>query len=739
MGFDFKRYQTGELFRVTQRTANAMVGAAEAFDRHAIDPGEVATSPTYRFEGSLLVCRNDTGADLARFDVAGLDSALITPVQNLPEFQNYPRFSLATPAVPTHVGRFGVCTEPIAAGAVGNVLVNGVVPAKVFWNVPAHAPSGFADVQSGQTYLVPSGMGAAQILWADTLSPYGGAGTVWALVRLGPGQNILTGTLHSALSDADGAALCDLVSTSGQAVAGGPHYAYNLMGDAGPAGTPVVVMPNPGYIVSGAGNTYYSPETRPPYVLLRVRPSTISIPTDVGFDLPSGSYWKKMATIAATSRSDAATNASVLIETQTSYIQLAPTSNDAQRDNTTTAITGVSPSPIVWGQSTTVSYHVAHSQGVANPQGNVLIFASTADSGPVQIPIDSTTALDSSGNGTAIVSRFPKTMPDNSGNVVFTLVAQYMGDTNYNASQSASSGTTLTVGRAALSASTTLTNLSVGYGNTPSPPDGYDATYGDTLEIDVAVLNSSGSPPALGEFTGQIWLVWTNSDDSYESTIAIHGYDPGFGGTSFLLGSLPAGAAHLKARVANDPRFAEADATVTVNVAKQPLTLTMQDATKVFGDPNPAFTYSVDQSALRLGDSGNAIRASGAPVFTTSASQSSGVGSYSVDMAVGTLSSANYSLQVVGGNLTVTAAPLKVTANNQTMTQGQDVPAITGTVSGIKNGDAITFRGSTLATSSSPVGSYVIRADAFAAAGVLNNYILTTASAVLTIVAAVSQ
>jgi hypothetical protein len=733
MGFDFKRYQTGELFRVTQRTANAMVGAAEAFDRHALDPGQVATNPSYRFEGSIVVCRNDTGTDLVRFAVAGLDGALITPAQNLQEFQNYPRFSLAMPAVPTHVGRFGICVEPIAAGAIGIVLLAGVVPVQVFWNVPGHPPTGFVDVEAGQTYLAPSGLGAAQILWADTLSPYSSAGTVWALVRLGTGQNILTGTLHNTLSDADGAALCDLVGASGQAVPGGPYYAHNLMGDAGPAGAPVVVMPNPGYIVSGAGNTYYAPETRPPYVLLRVKPSTISIPTDVGFDLPSGSYWKKMATIAATGRSDGATNASVLVETQTNYIQLAPTSNDAQRDNTTTTITGVTPSPIVWGQSTTVSYNVAHSAGVANPQGNVLIFASTASGGPVQIPIDSTTALDSSGNGTAIVSRFPKTMPDNSGNVIFTLVAQYMGDVNYNASQSASSGTTLTIGQASLSATTTLTNDSA-YN---PPPDGFDATYGDTLEIDVAVQNASGSPPALGEFIGQIWLVWTNADDSYESTIAIHGYDPGFGGTAFLVESLPAGTAHLKVRVVGDSRFAEADATLTVNVAKQPMTLAMQDASKVYGDPNPAFTYSVDQSSLRLGDTGNGIRASGSPAFTTSANQSSGVGTYGVDMSIGTLSAANYSLQVVGGNLTVNPAPLKLTANNQTMTQGQNMPALTGTVSGIKCGDAITFRGSTLATSSSPAGNYMITAGASAAAGVLNNYIVSSASAVLTIMTSV--
>ena len=55
---------------------------------------------------------------------------------------------------------------------------------------------------------------------------------------------------------------------------------------------------------------------------------------------------------------------------------------------------------------------------------------------------------------------------------------------------------------------------------------------------------------------------------------------------------------------------------------------------------------------------------------------------------VGTLSAANYDFTpLVSGTLTVTKAPLTVTADAKSMTYGQTLPAFTYVITGFVNGD----------------------------------------------------
>jgi len=60
------------------------------------------------------------------------------------------------------------------------------------------------------------------------------------------------------------------------------------------------------------------------------------------------------------------------------------------------------------------------------------------------------------------------------------------------------------------------------------------------------------------------------------------------------------------------------------------------------------------------------------------------------------------------GTLTVTAATLSVTADNQSRVYGSANPTLTGTLTGVQNGDNITASYSTVAVLTSPVGTYSI-------------------------------
>ncbi|HEX4054949.1 MAG TPA: MBG domain-containing protein [Tepidisphaeraceae bacterium] len=140
------------------------------------------------------------------------------------------------------------------------------------------------------------------------------------------------------------------------------------------------------------------------------------------------------------------------------------------------------------------------------------------------------------------------------------------------------------------------------------------------------------------------------------------------------------------------------------------LTFTAIDQTKVYGQANPSLTYMVN--GLIGGDTiSQAI--SGTPTVSTTATAASGVNSYAIDAASGSLASLmGYDFNFVAGNLTVTRAALTITANDQTRPIGAPNPAFTASFDGLVGGDppsavaGLVF--STTANSYSQLGQYPI-------------------------------
>ena len=164
--------------------------------------------------------------------------------------------------------------------------------------------------------------------------------------------------------------------------------------------------------------------------------------------------------------------------------------------------------------------------------------------------------------------------------------------------------------------------------------------------------------------------------------------------------------------------------TLTVNPAS--LTVTADNQTKLYGDPDPTLTATI--TGFVNGDDSSVV--SGSADVTTMADASSPVGSYTIAVDAGTLSAANYTFATFNsGTLTVNPATLTVTADNQTKLYGDPDPTLTATITGFVNGDdSSVVSGSadvtTTADASSPVGSYTIAVDA----GTLSaaNYTFTT-------------
>jgi MBG domain (YGX type) len=83
---------------------------------------------------------------------------------------------------------------------------------------------------------------------------------------------------------------------------------------------------------------------------------------------------------------------------------------------------------------------------------------------------------------------------------------------------------------------------------------------------------------------------------------------------------------------------------------------------------------------------------------------------------------------------TVTKPKLTVTCDNKSRDYGDANPPLTGTLTGVKNGDNITASYSTIATQSSNVGTYPITATLSDPGNKLPNYTVTNTAGTLTIV-----
>ena len=134
--------------------------------------------------------------------------------------------------------------------------------------------------------------------------------------------------------------------------------------------------------------------------------------------------------------------------------------------------------------------------------------------------------------------------------------------------------------------------------------------------------------------------------------------------TSPAIDSLGAGDHTITVVYSGDGVFATStSAGLTQSVNPATLAVSADDATKVYGQPNPTFTASYD--GFVLGEDPSVL--GGALTFMTSATTASHVQAGGYSMSPDGLTSTNYAINFVPGTLTITPAPLSITADAKTM------------------------------------------------------------------------
>ena len=105
------------------------------------------------------------------------------------------------------------------------------------------------------------------------------------------------------------------------------------------------------------------------------------------------------------------------------------------------------------------------------------------------------------------------------------------------------------------------------------------------------------------------------------------------------------------------------------------MTITADAKSKIYGQANPVLTGTI--IGLVNGDKD-------VVTYSTDATAGSPVGNYVISPS---LTDPNYAITYAPGTLAVIPAQLTITANDATKVQGQANPALSGTITGLVNGD----------------------------------------------------
>lgn len=229
-------------------------------------------------------------------------------------------------------------------------------------------------------------------------------------------------------------------------------------------------------------------------------------------------------------------------------------------------------------------------------------------------------------------------------------------------------------------------------------------TYGDSNPIALVASSTNGQVLFSSSNPAKLMIAGTNA--------IING-----AGTFTITASTPEDGNHLAASASQG---------ITVN--KATLTVTANNATRVYGDNDPEFTCNF--KGFVNGDSKSDLTAQ--ITIKSNAVLTSPVGTYEI-VATAT-EDENYELVCKKGVLSVERAPLTVTAKELTREYGDENPEFTCVYSGWKNNEnstVLTAQPQAYSTvkKSSPVGTYPI----YVSGGAADNYVLTYEPGSLTV------
>ena len=300
----------------------------------------------------------------------------------------------------------------------------------------------------------------------------------------------------------------------------------------------------------------------------------------------------------------------------------------------------------------------------------------------------------------------------------YVSVTGYTG--TYDGNEHGATGTATGVGGADLSGQL---NLGAKFTNFPGGTANWTftggANYNDQSGSVQIVINKADATVSVSGYTG---TYDGNEHGASGTATGVGGVAlPGLNlGDKFK--NVPGGTAHWT--FTGGTNYNDQSGTASIEIGPKGASITAQDKSKTYGDPNPALTAVV--ADVVEGDTLNYSLA-------TTAGQFTGIGNYPITVTPG--ANPNYVVTPVHGTLSIGTRPATITANDKQKEYNTDNPTLDATVTGTVNNDALNYTLATTATKTSNVGEYPITVTP----GANPNYNVQATNGKLTIVKASQQ
>ena len=232
-------------------------------------------------------------------------------------------------------------------------------------------------------------------------------------------------------------------------------------------------------------------------------------------------------------------------------------------------------------------------------------------------------------------------------------------------------------------------NFDVTY--TPKDTVNYNTVTGISVGIEVGKAASSMiKVPSANELTyngSEQTLIVTGSTNDGRLVYSLAA-DGAY--SEVLPKATDAGTYHVWYKVIGDSNHTDTEpASVTAEIKQRPVTVTATDASKTYGDTDPAeLTWAVTSGSVVPGEK-LAIEIDRADGENT--------GAYTVTVSQAEGANKNYDITFVNGTFTINKAALTITAEDKTAIYGDKAPQYTVMGSGFKNGESLEYLGGTLA------------------------------------------
>ena len=175
MADPFRKVNPNDPLKIPAAAYNAFIDAVQADKARQHNLGQFADADIP--QTCIVKVHNQTGAELKRFNVLALRDPVISPDDNLLEFQNRRTFKGEKSGDTPRKDRFAILMEPIAKDGIGRGVVAGVFVVQV--NVVREMDA-YAELERNETgHLRSCPNGLTRILWKES-----GTGVKWAVVRL---------------------------------------------------------------------------------------------------------------------------------------------------------------------------------------------------------------------------------------------------------------------------------------------------------------------------------------------------------------------------------------------------------------------------------------------------------------------------------------------------------------------------------------------------------------------------